>query len=93
MAGLEEEEPFTLRAYIQTLTRISKPQFEEEGSKIEDWVRGRSENYLRTNFTILDPSRLFQRGISCCESGNPRRLNMATVIDDENGDLLIPLLC
>ena len=39
MAGLEEEEPFTLRAYIQTLTRISKPQFEEEGSKIEDWVR------------------------------------------------------
>ena len=39
MADLEEEEPFTLRAYIQTLTRISKPQLEEKGSKIEDWVR------------------------------------------------------
>ena len=39
MADLEEEQPFTLRAYIQTLTRISKPQFEEKGSTIEDWVR------------------------------------------------------
>ena len=39
MADVEEEQPFTLRSYIQTLTRISKPQFEEEGSKIEDWVR------------------------------------------------------
>ena len=38
MADLEEEQPFTLRAYIQTLTRISKPQFEEKGSTIEDWV-------------------------------------------------------
>jgi len=44
MAGLEEEEPFTLRAYIQTLTRISKPQFEEEGSKIEDWIRAVCSN-------------------------------------------------
>ena len=39
MAELEEEDPFTLRAYIQTLTRVSKPHFEEKGSKIEDWVR------------------------------------------------------
>lgn len=39
--ALEEvaEEPFTLRSYIQTLTRLSKPEFEKEGSKIEDWVR------------------------------------------------------
>ena len=43
MADLEEEEPFTLRAYIQTLTRISKPQLEEKGLKIEDWVRQRIE--------------------------------------------------
>ena len=48
---------------------------------------------MRTNFTILDPSRLFQRGISCCERGDPRRLDMATVIDDENGDLRILLDC
>ena len=33
-----EQEEFTLRGYIQTLTRLSKPAFEEEGSKIEDWV-------------------------------------------------------
>jgi hypothetical protein len=34
-----EEEEFTLRGYIQTLTRLSKPAFEKEDSKIEDWVR------------------------------------------------------
>jgi len=44
MADLEEEQPFTLRSYIQTLTRISKPQFEEKGSTIEDWIRAVCSN-------------------------------------------------
>ena len=50
MAELEEEDPFTLRAYIQTLTRISKPHFEEKGSKIEDWVRQRTDVDHKTQF-------------------------------------------
>ena len=49
MADLEEEQPFTLRAYIQTLTRISKPQFEEKGSTIEDWVRLGSDIHQKLN--------------------------------------------
>ena len=50
MAELEEEDPFTLRAYIQTLTRVSKPHFEEKGSKIEDWVRQRTDVDHKTQF-------------------------------------------
>ena len=37
-SSMGEQEEFSLRGYIQTLTRLSKPAFEEEGSNIEDWV-------------------------------------------------------
>ena len=47
-----EQEEFTLRGYIQTLTRLSKPAFEEEGSKIEDWV-GQGVGRDTSHITIL----------------------------------------